>query len=397
MTPDDKEEDFAALLAEYDAAEKKKPRRKEPQPGEEVRGRIVSIGRDAAFVELGLKAEAVIDLAELRDDKGQVAVQVGDEIEARVVESKDGTVILRRVLGRGTAALEGLAQAAELAIPVEGVVGAAVKGGVEVQVAGVRAFCPVSQLDLRHVEDASVFTGQRLQFRVTRFEGGPRPNVVLSRRVLLEEAQAESAAATRARLAIGAVMRGKITALKDYGAFVDLGGIEGMLHVSEIGFSRIAHPKDVLSVGQEIEVQVLKIEKTGEAKRPEKVALSLKSLERDPWADIADRAPEGGKLKGIVARVEAFGAFVELFPGVEGLLHVSELGSKKKLRHAREAVKVGQSLTVTVLTVDPHQRRISLSLDSEPEPSSDSESASVPTAASESLGTFADLLKKPRK
>ncbi|MFI5290906.1 MAG: 30S ribosomal protein S1 [Polyangia bacterium] len=395
--PDDPnpEEDFAALLAEYDQKErdpKAGARRREPQLGEEVRGKVVSIGRDAVFVDLGGKADGMLETAELRDPDGKLTVAVGDEIEARVVEvgGKAGCVVLRRAFGRGAGPAE-LAQAHAHQIPVEGLVTGVNKGGLEVQVAGVRAFCPISQLELRHVEDATIYVGQRLTFRITKYDEGSRGlDVVLSRRSILEDEARSQADATRAHLAIGAVLRGKVTSLKDYGAFVDLGGIEGMLHVSELGFRRVKHPKDVLTVGQEIEVQVVKLEKSDDPKRPERISLSLKSLERDPFSEVATRFPEGARAAGIVTRVEPFGAFVEIAPGVEGLIHLSELGGNKRLRHARDAAKVGQRLDVLVLAVDVSQRRISLALadpndDGTPAPSS---------GPAPSLGTFADLLKK---
>jgi small subunit ribosomal protein S1 len=391
------EEDFATLFAESE----KKPKKKDPQVGEEVRGRVVSIGRDAVFLDLGTKSDGMIELAELRDADGKVMVKVGDELEARVVELGDrsGVIQLRRLFGRAGAAATGeLAQAYEHQIPVEGTVGAVNKGGVEVTVAGVRGFCPISQLDLRHVEDASGYVGQKLQFRITRFETGGRSiNLVLSRRAILEEQAQAQAAETRKTIAPGAVLRGRVTSLKDYGAFVDLGGIEGMLHVSELAFQRVKKPSDVLTVGQEIEVAVLKIEKTDDPRRPEKVALSLKSLERDPWSDAAERFPEGAKLTGTVARVETFGAFVELAPGIEGLMHVSELGGGKRLRHAKEAVKPGQPVEVLVLSVDSAQRRISLGrTDREDGGGGGGDDAPPPPSGPQSLGTFADLLKKKK-
>lgn len=389
------DEDFAALLAEYEGGKADK-RRREPKPGEQVVGRVVTIGRDAVFIDLGGKADGMLEIGEVKDADGNLTVAIGDEIEARVVEvgGKAGCVVLRRVLGRGADAKGELQQAFELRIPVEGLVTAVNKGGVEVQVAGVRGFCPISQLDARPVEDAQAFVGQRLQFRISRYESDKRGvNVVLSRRDLLEEAAREQAAVTRERLQPGAVLRGRVTALKDYGAFVDLGGIEGMLHVSQLGFQRVAHPKDVLTVGQEIDVQVLKVEKTGDERRPERVALSLKALERDPWAEVTERIPEGAKLPGTVVRVETYGAFVELSPGVEGLVHVSELGARRQVRHAREVVKVGQRVEVTVLEVDARLRRIALSL-----AVSDADSAGdapLPSA-NQSFGTLADLLKRKR-
>ena len=199
------------------------------------------------------------------------------------------------------------------------------------QVAGARAFCPISQIDARHVEDASVWVGQKLAFRITRYEsaGKGRENIVLSRRALLEEEKRVRATELQGRLTVGAVLPGTVTTLKEYGAFVDLGGVEGMLHISEIGFSRIAHPKDVLAVGQQLTVQILKIERVdqaGDPRRHDKISLSLKALEGDPWSDAVRRFPEGLTLPGTVARVEVFGAFVEIAPGIEGLVHVSEMG-----------------------------------------------------------------------
>jgi small subunit ribosomal protein S1 len=385
------DEDFAALLAEYEGVENKK-RKKTPKPGDEVKGRIVSIGRDAAFVDFGGKSDGVIELAELRDHEGKVTVQVGDEVEARVVEIEGpkGGVVLRRLAGRvsraGGDARAQLAEAHAHGLIVEGMVTGVNKGGVEVQVAGVRGFCPISQLDLRHVDNAAPYVGQRLTFKVTRYdEAGGRPDLILSRRMVLEEEQSSQAETTRSRLTVGAVLPGKVTAIKDYGAFVDLGGIEGMLHVSELGFQRVKHPKDVLAVGQDLEVQILKME-------GDRISLSLKSLERDPWADAANRFPEGARAAGPVTRLEPFGAFVEVSPGVEGLLHISELGRARPLKHARDAVKLGQRLEVVVLTADANHRRLSLGL-ADP----DAEISDAPAQkAPEKLGTFADLLKKKK-
>jgi small subunit ribosomal protein S1 len=187
------------------------------------------------------------------------------------------------------------------------------------------------------------------------------------------------------------VIKGRVSALKDYGAFVDLGGVEGMLHVSELGFQRVAHPKDLLSVGQEVEVQIVKMEKSEDPRKPERIALSLKSLAKDPWSDAATRFYEGARLSGVVKRLETFGAFVEVAPGVEGLLHVSELGRGRPIRHAREATKVDAALDVVVLAVDSDKRRLSLGL---AEPGDGGEAAvNEAPRAPKSLGTFADLLK----
>lgn len=395
------EEDFASLLAEFDSRGGRDGRR-EAQPGDTVRGRVTRIGQDSVIVEIdGGAAEGMIDLDQLRDSEGALTVKVGDEIEARVVETmgKQGSLVLRKAMARGPEAKAELAQAAQLGLAVEGTITAVNKGGVEVTVAGVRGFCPISQIELRHVEDANAYVGKKFQFRITRYDVDRRgANLVVSRRALLEEEARGRAEKIRARLVPGAVLPGVVVAIKDFGAFIDLGGVEGMLHASELGFSRGARPSEVLSIGQRLDVQILKIEKTDDPKRPERISLSLKSLERDPWEDVRTRFPAGTQLSGKVVRVEPFGAFVELTPGVEGLVHASELSGGKPIRHARELCKVGDTLTVTVLALDHERRRISLGAGERSDVLSQEDlDAGRKAAGSSGFGTLGDLLrgKKP--
>lgn len=398
-------EDFAHMLAEFEreqpggASRSKSKKARGPQIGAEVKGRVLSIGRDFVFIDLGGKDDGILPVDEVRGPDGQLTIAVGDEISARVVEmdGRSGGVVLRRVLGRGADSRAELQQAFELGIPVEGQISGVVKGGVEVQVAGVRGFCPISQLDLRHIEDAAAFVGQKHRFQITRCEESGRSlNVVLSRRALLEQDAKAQAAELRKRLAVGAVLRGKVAAIKDYGAFIDLGGIEGMLHVSELSFQRARHPSDILTLGQEIEVQIIKLEKVDDPRKPEKISLSLKSLEKDPWGEVEQRFPEGTRRSGTVARLESFGAFVELEPGIEGLVHISELGKGRPLRHAREALKVGQRVDVTVQAVDREKRRISLALAG----AGGDDGGELPAPsinAPARFGTLGDLLNKAAK
>jgi small subunit ribosomal protein S1 len=397
------EEDFGAMFAASERSGDQRRRRDRPKPGDRVRGKIMSLGREAVFLEVeGGHGEGLLDPADLLGPDGAMTAAVGQSVEATVVEDQGigRALILRRGMGRGADARDDLAQAFAHGIAVEGTVTAANKGGVDVTVAGLRAFCPVSQLDLRHVEDAAAFVGQTLSFRVTRYEDDRRgPNIVLSRRALLEEEARSRATETRAKLAVGAVLPGVVTGLKDYGAFIDLGGIEGMLHVSEIGFQRVTRPADVLAVGQHVSVQVIRIEKRDDPRRPEQVALSLKALETDPWEAAAQRFAEGSRARGTVTRVAPFGAFVELVPGVEGLLHISALaegegGGGRSPRHAREAVKAGEALEVTVISVDRARRRISLALASTEEAvDAEARAAADRASAPSSLGTLGDLLK----
>jgi small subunit ribosomal protein S1 len=393
-------EDFAAMFA---ASEKSAPRGRRPKlaVGDRVRGAVVSIGHEVAVLELEGGGEGTLETLELRDEGGQLTVAVGEAIEARVVGlgDKAGFVTLRRGASRGVGRDlgAGLAEAAATGLPVEGLVTGVNKGGLEVMVGGVRAFCPISQLELRPVADPAVYVGQKLLFRVTRFEDDRRgPNVVLSRRALLEEEARVRAADTRAKLVPGAVLSGTVTALKDFGAFVDVGGIEGLLPASEIGFQRGTKPSDVLAVGQPVTVQVMRIEKRDDPRRPEQVSFSLKALERDPWDDALATLRAGALVKGRVTRAEPFGAFVEVAPGVEGLLHVSELGAGKHLRHAREAVKPGDAVEVTVLSIDAEKRRISLGLGAREDAVDDEGRVAAARASggpSGGMGTLGDLLK----
>jgi len=386
----DQDEDFAAMLAE---SERGAPRaRKRPRVGDQITGKVISIGKDAVFVDIGGKAEGQLERAEVSDPNGKLLVKLGDTIEARVVGDAGGVLTLRVKIGRGPEARAELQQAQELGIPVEGTVTEVIKGGVAVDVAGVRGFCPASQIDVRFVDDLAIYVGQRLTFRITRYE--PR-NLVLSRRVLLEEDNARRAAETRKKLEPGAVLRGKVVGFKPFGAFIDLGGIEGMLHVSELGYARVEKPEDMLSLGQEVDVAVLKIEPAAKGdKAGERISLSLKALASDPWRDTAAGLVEGTRVRGKITRLSQFGAFVEIVPGVEGLVHISELGAGRRINHPREVVSVGQEVEAVVLSVDHERRRIGLQMAAAGDGTADDVAAVARTHTPAKLGTFADLLKK---
>src|SRR4051812_45091679 len=329
----DQDEDFATMLAE---SERGAPRaKKRPRVGDQITGKVISIGKDAVFVDVGGKAEGQLERGEVSDPEGKLLVKLGDSIEARVIGDAGGVLTLRIKLGRGPEARAELQQATELGIPVEGVVTEVVKGGISVDVAGVRGFCPASQVDVRFVDDLTTYIGQRLTFRITRYE--PR-NLVLSRRALLEEDNARRATETRKKLEPGAVLRGKVVGFKPFGAFVDLGGIEGMLHVSELGYARVERPEDALSLGQELDVAVLKIEPATKGEKTERISLSLKALATDPWRDAAATLVEGARVRGKITRLSQFGAFVEIAPGIEGLVHISELGAGRRINHPKEVV-----------------------------------------------------------
>ena len=394
MAPDD--DDFAAMLAETERDAPKGKAARRPKPGDVVRGVVTSVGKDAVFVDIGGKAEGVLDREQVMADDGTLRVKVGDTVEARVAGERNGSLQLRVKLGRGPEARAELVQAMELGIPVDGKVTGAIKGGLEVDVAGVRGFCPASQADARFVADLTTMIGSVYQFRVTKYEHG---NLVVSRRALLEEENARKAEELKDRLVIGAVLRGKVVGFKPFGAFVDLGGIEGMLHVSQLGYGRVEKPEDVLSLGQEVDVQVLKIEEQPDGKKP-RIALSLKTLQADPWVEATRDLPIGGRVKGEITRLEAFGAFVQLAPGVEGLVHISELGAGRRINHPKEVVSPGQQVEVTILSIDPEKRRLSLSMAEAARAQEQAELVEARAAvkpAPKKLGTFADLFNKAKK
>jgi small subunit ribosomal protein S1 len=404
--PGEAQKDFGAILAEFeDRTPEGSERRADPAPGQKVSGKVVSIREDSVFVDLGTKSEGIIEAAQLHDAEGNLTVNVGDKVDAIVasINAETGMLVLKKRAGGGRGhqevAIE-LRQAFQYGMPVEGLVTGINKGGAEVQIYGMRAFCPLSQLDLRYVENPQQFIGQTLKFRINRIEEGSRnrrPDVVLSRRAVLEEEAQTKASELRARLQVGATLKGKVTSVTAYGAFIDLGGLEGLLHVSEMGFSRLTDPHEALKVGDEIEVQVIKLEQGKDEKRPERISLSRKSLEKDPWRDAAQKFTEGSIVTGKVVRLETFGAFIELASGLEGLVHVSELGAGRRVSHPREVVQAGQEVQVRVLGVDPNKRRISLSLALDREPVREEAPQTPETAAagaqSSSFGSLGDFFK----
>jgi len=349
---------FEDLLAGSQGA----PRRRF-QVGEKVAGKIIQLGHDVAFLELGSGvAEGMIEIVELQDAEGKVAARVGDIVDGVVVQASERGVLVSKGRGRDAAGAgrELLAQAAQTGLPVEGLVKAANKGGLEVEVHGQRAFCPMSQIDQRFVGDPAAFVGQRLRFKVQRADGR---DAVLSRRALLEEERAEKARRTREGLSEGAVLEGTVTSVQDYGAFVDLGGLEGLVHVSELSWDRVSRPQDLLKAGDQVKVQVLRIEQ--DPKKGERIALSVRSLAPRPEAEKAEgpsaaaKAPPppprpGDVVLGSVDRIEPFGLFVR-FAGGRGLVPAAETGTPRGA-DLRKAFKVGDELKCLVLEIDERGR-----------------------------------------
>jgi small subunit ribosomal protein S1 len=392
---------FADMLASSESAA---PRRRF-QVGEKVAGKIIQLGHDVAFLELGSGvAEAMIEVAELKDADGNVTAREGDILDAVVIHADDRGVLVSKGHARTTRdhAREAVIEAAQTGLPVEGLVKAANKGGLEVEVHGVRAFCPMSQIDVRFVGDPATFVGQKLLFRVQRADAR---DCVLSRRALLEEERAAKARATRERLAPGAVFEGVVTSVQDYGAFVDIGGIEGLVHVSELAWDRVSKPQDLLTAGDAVQVQVLRIDE--DPKKGERIGLSVKALapRPEPVASPAGERPArptppappkaGDVVEVTVDKIESFGVFVR-FAGGRGLVPASESGTPRG-SDLRKSFKVGDGFRALVVAID-EQNRIRLSKTGAEDAAERAEAAeyqkSVPRPSGKGFGTLGDLLRQ---
>jgi len=338
-------EDFAKLLAATRPAEIF-------TKGALVKGTIVQISDTDALVDIGGRSEATIARAELVNSTGELTVNVGDPIEATVVSADGGVRLSKKMVAGGSNAREMLMEAFKNHIPVQGRVTASVKGGYEVQVAGTRGFCPFSQIDVRRQEDPTLYFNKTFDFAIKEYHPSRR-NLILSRRVLLEKETKKQEAEQRDKITEGTVQKGTVVALQDFGAFIDLGGgIQGLLHISEMSHARVTHPKDLLTIGQEVDVQVLKLDR-----KKHKISLTRKPLESDPWSNVGKRFHAGQVCTAKVVRTAEFGAFVELEPGLDGLVHVSELHGKLPA--------AGTELKVQIIKVEPSRRRISLGVASD--------------------------------
>ena len=327
--------------------------------GEVVSGRVVRVDKDEVLVDIGYKSEGVIPVAELsirRSVDPADEVQVGDEVDALVLTKEDaeGRLILSKKRARFEMAWKRIERAAESGEPVEGTVIEVVKGGLILDL-GVRGFLPASLVDIRRVQDLDEFMGQELRCKVIELNRS-RNNVVLSRRAVLEDERKEMRQAILDRLQPGDVVEGQISNIVDFGAFVDLDGMDGLIHISELSWSHVNHPSEVLEIGQTVKVKVLDIDRDRQ-----RISLGLKQTQSDPWRQVLESYKEGDVVEGKVTKVVTFGAFVEILPGVEGLVHISEL-AQHHVENPREVVAQGQDVRVLILEVDAERRRLSLSL-----------------------------------
>ncbi|WP_437315014.1 MULTISPECIES: 30S ribosomal protein S1 [unclassified Sorangium] len=334
--------------------------------GEIISGTVVAVNRDSVVVDIGGKSEGVIALREFADAAGQAAVKAGDKVDVYIEsrENDDGLVTLSKEKADKMKVWDEISNACEADELIEGTISQRVKGGLSVTIrGGVKAFLPGSQVDLRPIRNLDKLIGQTYKFKVIKFNK-KRGNIVLSRRVLLERERDEMKAKTLETLTEGMTVKGTIKNITEYGAFVDLGGIDGLLHITDMSWGRVNHPSEVFQVGDEVLVKVLKYNAD-----TERVSLGLKQTQEDPWNHAEEAYPAGKKVRGKVMSITDYGAFVELEPGVEGLIHVSEMSWTKKVKHPSKLLEVGQELECQVLEVDARAKRISLGLKQlEPDP-----------------------------
>lgn len=328
------------------------------QPGKIVTGTVVNVGPDVVMVNAGLKSEGAIPVSEFLNEKGEITVSVGDLVDVSLESLEDGfgATQLSREKAKAAEAWIRLEHAFEAGETVIGIISGKVKGGFTVDLENIRAFLPGSLVDVRPIRDTSHLENKELEFKLIKLDR-PRNNIVVSRRAIMEAENSVEREALLETLEEGKVVKGIVKNLTDYGAFVDLGGIDGLLHITDMAWKRVKHPSEVVAIGDEIDVQVLKFDK-----ERERVSLGLKQLGDDPWKDIARRYPNSTRIHGKVTNIADYGCFVEIEDGVEGLVHMSEMDWTNKNVHPSKLVSLGEEVEVMVLDIDADRRRISLGI-----------------------------------
>ena len=344
-------ENFAQLLEESFTLQ-------EMNPGEVITAEVVGIDQNFVTVNAGLKSESLIDVAEFKNAQGEIEVKVGHFVTVTIesVENGFGETKLSREKAKRAADWIALEEAMENGDILSGVINGKVKGGLTVMINSIRAFLPGSLVDVRPVKDTSHFEGKEIEFKVIKLDK-KRNNVVVSRRAVLEATLGEERKALLENLQEGSVIKGIVKNITDYGAFVDLGGIDGLLHITDLAWRRVKHPSEVLEVGQEVEAKVLKFDQD-----KQRVSLGIKQLGEDPWSGLTRRYPQGTRLFGKVSNLTDYGAFVEIEQGIEGLVHVSEMDWTNKNVHPSKVVQLGDEVEVMILEIDESRRRISLGM-----------------------------------
>lgn len=363
------------------------------QPGDKIEAVIADISGENIFLDLGGKSEGVLSAAECRNESGELTVGVGGSVSVFFLAQRGGELVFTTRIGSGHARAEELEQAFHAGIPVKGKVTAEIKGGFQVTAAGHRCFCPYSQMGLHRAASAEEYLEKEMAFKIIRF-GSKGRNIVLSARAVLEEEREQRKAQLRESLHEGDKIEGTVSSIREFGAFVDLGGADGMIPISELAWGQTERVEDILSVGQRVAVIVKKIDWD-----KERIALSLRDTLENPWDSVEEKYAPASIHAGTVSRLAAFGAFVTLEPGIDGLLHISRLGSGRRINHPREVLSVGQAVTVKIDGVDKVQQRISLVPEDYTAKSEEEKNWTPPPKDSvpKSMGTLGDLLNKAKK
>lgn len=323
-------------------------------PGQQIEAEIVSISGGCIFLQIGGKSEGQIDAEELTDKDGNITVKIGDRITAYFHAARDGEILFTTRIGGDKADTSALETAFNNKIPVEGIVAKEIKGGYEITIGETRAFCPYSQMAMKRVDNPGELVGTKQNFRIIEFKDNGR-NILVSKRIILEEERAAEIEVLKSSLHEQMKISGAIVSIQPFGAFVDLGAVQGLIPISEIGRERIEDIHSVLSVGEEVEAEIISLDW-----RNERITLSMKTLLPDPWDSILENYKPGQKYRGEVARVTSFGAFVALEPGLDGLIHISELNSISRINNRNQDIKQGEKITVVINSIDVGKRRLSL-------------------------------------
>jgi small subunit ribosomal protein S1 len=355
------------------------------EPGQRIEATVLKVGAEWVFLDVGQKGEGILELGEILDADGRQTVSEGDRLSAYFLSDEGGELRFTTRLGSGSAGTAQLEQAWENSIPVEGRLEKEIKGGYEVRLGGgARAFCPFSQLGLRRGEDSGESVGQTLAFKITRF-GEKGRNIIVSHRAIVEEERRTRREELKGTLREGMIVKGTVTNIRDFGAFIDIGGIEGLLPISETGWGRVEKISDVLNMDQVVEVAIKSLDW-----EKDRFTFSLRAVMADPWAKVGAVYREGSTHRGTVARLAPFGAFVTLEDGIDGLVHISKLGEGRRINHPREVLEEGQKLTVKIEKIEQERRRISLAPATEDAEEDTSPYVDHPPS---SMGTLGDLLK----
>ena len=378
--------------------DKTKVRRDFLTPGEKIEATIVKITQDWIFLDLGGKSEGYMDRKELADEEGNLSVKEGDSLTAYFLSSKHNEKLFTTRIGTGDSARTHIEEVWRNGIPIEGVVEKEIKGGFDIKLVGdMRGFCPYSQMDIQRVDNAKDYIGRRLSFRITEY-GERGRNIILSNRAILEEQKKKEGEELKTTLNVGMIIKGTVVSIKDFGAFLDIGGLQGLLPISEICWDRVEDIHERLSIAQTLDVAITKLDWQNN-----RISFSLKETLTDPWNEVLTKYPEGTFHRGTIVRLMKFGAFVNLGPGVDGLIHISKLGKGKRITHPSDAVKEGLTIEVRIDAIDRDQKRISLSIpEMEPkeggsikiEKDTEDYYREYVEKAPASLGSFGDIMKR---